>query len=170
MTKYHTEGTIKTIELVDNKPTVKLDPVSPYRFATKKYGKETIRILFKENEDELQPIIVFSNAGTETGIHIEIAESDGEERKSIPSLELSCVKPDDILTLQKPGNTNTSTTLAFLSDGDTKFSIKGGLDKQVDFASLLALKQNRTKIRIEVFFDPSKTAKPTQIENITICE
>ena len=170
MAKYHTEGTIKTIELVDNKPTVKLDPVAPYRFATKKNGKEVVRILFEENEDEFHPTIVFSNAETETGVHIEIAESDGTKRTPVTSLELSCKQTDGVLTLQKPDDAKEKCILAFLSDGDSQFSIGGELKTTVDFAALLTLKQNRTKLRIDVLFDPSTQVLSNQIEKVSICD
>lgn len=170
MARYHTEGTIKTIELVDDKPTVKLDPVAPYRFVTKKNGKDIVRILFEENEDECRPIIVLSNAGTKTGVHIAIEESDKGIRKPIPSLELSCKMDGDVLTLQKPEIANKRTTSAFLSDSDSEFFIKDELNKHVDFAALLSMKQNRTKLRIDVLFDPSTQVLSNQIEKVSICD
>ena len=61
-------------------------------------------------------------------------------------------------------------TTAFLVDPAMSFSIKNDLETQVNFSALLILKQNRTKIRIEVSYDSSSPAPPKQIENISICE
>lgn len=61
-------------------------------------------------------------------------------------------------------------TKAFLQGDDSLFSMASKLAPQVDFAAFLSLKEQRTRIRIEVEFNASKPVLPTQIESISICD
>jgi len=56
---------------------------------------------------------------------------------------------------------------AFLAESGNAYSVEEG---KVDFAALLVLKQNRTKVRFSADFDEATGAAPETIAIVEICE
>ncbi len=173
MEKFHTEGIVKSIEFEGSDLKIKIDPISPYKISEKKEEKEWSGVLFVENDSGFpDPLVTVSKALTACGVHVSLAK--GEVGKSIPfsSLELACKDNggNPSCLLQRRNLKPRKVHPAFLVDAERMYSIDSDLSKQVNFAALLALKQNRTKVRFEIVYDEKTKKAPEAIATIKICE
>lgn len=134
MSKYHTEGIVKDVKLTQTDGTFTLEASAPFSIAEKTSTGDEKSILFVADD------------------------------KSAPNLGFD--QPD--LEPEEPGNPDSSKNPkplcrdAFLVAESATFSFKTG--GPIDTATLLLLKQNRTKIRMTIEGTrgaaPSKTKEP----------
>lgn len=171
MAKYHTEGIVKTVALEEEKPRVTIDPVAPYKFTEKHDGVDCVRILFVSDCASLvQTVAQFSETKKMPGIFVDFgAIKDGEVLKSL-SLSCGTARTHRVLKLQGQPRRLPECMPAFLLDFNHSFRIAENISDQVNFGVLLALKQNRTKIRVSISCEPPAIASPAEITDVKICE
>lgn len=171
MAKYHTEGIVKTVALEEEIPRVTIDPVAPYKFTEKHDVVDCARILFVSDcPSSVQTIAQFSETKNRPGVFVDFGSvKDGEVLKSL-SLSCGTVRTHRVLKLQSQPGQLPEFMPAFLLDFNHSFRIADNISDQVDFGALLALKQNRTKIRVSISCEPPAIASPAEITDVKICE
>ena len=146
MATYHTEGIVKSIELDGGELKFKIEPTAPYKITEKKGGNEFTRILFIEG---------VSVATNTIAVVSETKTNDSDKSYLVIQCYETC--------LDNP-------TKAILCGNGTMFKLGDDVSDHVNFAALLALKQNRTRIQVSISYDAGELKSPAEITDMKICE